>query len=246
LPSVVCKATRFNAANQLARIVHFIAAMRVFLLAVILAAFCARASAGPLTTPTAASTSTPQSSDIPEPRFAIALNSPLAWTIGWFGASAYMRLGDHVALRANVATYRYGGPGGVIGGLASAFNDGGTGYGGRILDVGIAGVLYPRRPWDGPLLEVGVLRRGRDVYMWPEFDPRVTTRSTTYAGRALVGWSWLFGPHMFIAVAAGLSVGREAGRETTMPDYGDATTKPLRRRQIDGESYLRFGVAFGH
>jgi hypothetical protein len=72
-------------------------------------------------------------------------------------------------------------------------------------NVGIAVVWYPRRAWDGLLLEAGVLRRARDVYVWPEFEEKTFTRSTEYAGRALIGWSWLIREHLFIAIAARLS-----------------------------------------
>jgi hypothetical protein len=71
--------------------------------------------------------------------------------------------------------------------------------------------------WDGFLLEVGALRRERDVYVWPESESQTFTRSTEYAGRALVGWSWLIHQRAFIAIAAGLSVGYESGNDTTIP-----------------------------
>ena len=43
----------------------------------------------------------------------------------------------------------------------------------------------------------------------------IETHATAYAARGLVGWSWLFAKHVYIATSAGLAVGRYAGRETT-------------------------------
>jgi hypothetical protein len=212
----------------------------------ILCALCARASATPAGNPISASASPKESTEVPQARFAIGVNSPLGWLVGSFGASAYVRLGDHFAARANVARFRNAGPGGLLGATATAFVDGETGYKGRLFDVGIGGVWYPRRPWDGFLLELGVLRRDRHTYVWPEFEPQVATQTTTYAGRALVGWSWLIGQHMFIAVAAGVSSGRETGHEISTDDYSRTTmTRAVDHQRLGGEGYLRIGVAFG-
>lgn len=72
------------------------------------------------------------------------------------------------------------------------------------------------------------------------------TRSTTYAQRVMIGWSWLISRHAYVAVAVGLSAGIESGTERTVPDPSRmATTTEIERPQIDAEGYLRFGLAFG-
>jgi hypothetical protein len=185
------------------------------------------------------SPATPAASEVLPPRFALGLSSPVGWPFGSFGASGYMRIDWHFAVRANIAT-RTGG------GLFGDFIE--DSPGGKITDYGISGVWYPRRAWDGLLIEVGALLRARNTYASDfEADTKVTTRSTTYAGRALIGWSWQIASCMFVAVAAGGSWGRESGKATSMDaTYRDDTmTSPVRRTQFDGEGYLRFGIVFG-
>jgi hypothetical protein len=222
-------------------------AMRSFLsVLAVLSVLCPRARAEPAAAPAAASASAPASTpaEIPATRFAIAVNGPHGWAIGSLGASAYVRLGDHFAVRGNVAAYRDTGPVGEV--FAGFSGDDGTGYGGSIFDVGIAGVWYPRRAWDGLLVEAGVLRRARDVYVWPEFQEKTLTRSTEYGGRALIGWSWLIHEHLFIAIAVGLSKGRESGHDTTMvTSRSPMITSTLDRWQTEGEGYMRIGWVFG-
>jgi hypothetical protein len=181
--------------------------------------------------------------ETPSSRFALAVNAPLGWAIRSFGVSGYVRLDEHLAVRGNLASYQNSD---LIGGTVGAImGGGGTGYGGTIFDVGIAGIWYPTRMWDGFLLEVGALRRDRDVYVWPESESQTFTRSTEYAGRVLVGWSWLVGQRAFIATAMGLSVGYESGNDTTTPDRMPTITKPVHRGRNDGEGYIRIGVMFG-
>jgi hypothetical protein len=192
--------------------------------------------------PAAAAASAPVA-ETPSSRFGLAVNAPLGWAARSFGVSGYVRLGEHLAVRGNLARYQNSE---ALKGTIGAFtgNDG-TGYGGTIFDVGIAAVWYPRRMWDGFLLEVGALRRDRDVYVWPESESQTFTRSTEYAGRALVGWSWLIRQRAFIAIAAGLSLGAESGNDTTTPDRMPTITKPVQRSRSDGEGYIRIGVVFG-
>lgn len=215
--------------------------MRSFLpVLTVLSVLCPRARAEPVASPAAASPSTPASTptEMSATQLAIAVNAPLGWAIGAWGASAYARFGDHLAVRGNVAAYRNTVP------VTEVF--GGTGYGGSIFDVGIAGVWYPRRAWDGLLLEAGVLRRARDVYVWPELEEKAFTRSTEYGGRALIGWSWLIREHLFIAIAVGLSAGHESGHDTTMAaPQGPVMTSPVHRWRTDGEWYTRIGWVFG-
>jgi hypothetical protein len=179
-----------------------------------------------------------------EHRFAIAVSSPLGWLTKSFAASAYVALDRHHALRGNVAFYpNTGGPLAIVARL-----EGGTSHSGRFRDAGAAWVWYPRRAWDGFTFEAGVLARERNTRRAAEFDDITKVASITYAGRAMIGWSWLFRDRVFLSIAAGLSVGRETGTETITPDDGSATmttTRPLDRMQVDGEAYLRIGLAFG-
>ena len=96
--------------------------------------------------------------------------------------------------------------------------------------------------------EAGALRRDRATRYQYDWDPVIKTRSTTYAGRGMIGWSWLVTRHTYLAAAVGLSAGREAGTVRTLPERYSSqmpTTTEVARRQIDGEGYLRFGFAFG-
>lgn len=185
---------------------------------------------------------------------AIGVNSPFSW---WqnkltvtrsFGASLYAGLGAHHAIRANLAFYRDSkGLGTLVEGM---FGDGDVSYGGSYNDVGLAWVWYPRQLWSGFSLEAGALRRDRDTKMVDYIaDRTVETDSTTYAARTMIGWSWVIYRHVFVAVALGISVGREAGRETATVDrYDVPMTAPnsVGRVQVDGEGYLRIGFAYGH
>src|SRR5438105_1891021 len=110
---------------------------------------------------------------------AVAVNLPVGWIRGQsLGASAYVQLTRHLAARANVARYdqEWSEPG---------FED--ITHGGRILDLGLGVVWYPRRLWNGPTVELGVLDRRRDISYFPESTDVTATHTTTVAGRALVG-----------------------------------------------------------
>jgi hypothetical protein len=97
------------------------------------------------------------------------------------------------------------------------------------------------------MVEAGVLQRARDTGYQAELEDGIKTKSTTWAGRAMVGWSWLIGRHVFVALAMGASAGRETGQETIIPDLPTkmSTTRSVQRMQIDGEAYLRIGLAIG-
>lgn len=185
----------------------------------------------------------------PAPRLAIAVNSPFGWIGGnSLGASVYAGITSHVAIRANVASYA-GGPS-VLGEVISAAA-GGDGdeaeHSGRVLDLGVGVVHYSRGLWDGFTLEAGALRRGRDLVVVDDFAPayRTSTDTVTYAGRALIGWSWLIHQRAFIAVAIGASAGIETGTETTENERGEMKkSQSVDRSDVSLESYLRFGGAF--
>jgi hypothetical protein len=181
---------------------------------------------------------------------AIGTNLPLLWEdADSIAASLYVGASDHHAIRANVASYKPHGPvvADAIVGLLFDGDGSEASESGRTTDVGIGWVYYPRSLWSGFTVEAGALRRARDVRvhdsnMTPE---RVTTRTTIYAARAMVGWSWSLGRHMFIATGLGLSVGRESGTEILEVDYNRMTTREnVLRVDVTAESYLRIGAMF--
>ena len=117
---------------------------------------------------------------------AITVNSPVGWIDGASVAgSLYARVASHQALRFNVASYAYGPPN-IIGALVE---DEGA-YDGRILDISAGWMYFPRRIWDGPTLEAGVLHRSGATKVRDEFaEYEIVERDTQlFAGRALVGW----------------------------------------------------------
>jgi hypothetical protein len=175
---------------------------------------------------------------------AIGVNLPFGWFIRSYGVSVYVGLHRHFALRANVARYNAE----SLPTLAVALMAGdGGGPAGRIDDYGIGAIWFPRRLWDGPMIEVGALLRNRDTVDHPDFDDRIETQSTTFAGRATVGWSWLLQTRAFISFAVGFSAGQESGRETITPDepFSMTTTRDVKRDRGSGEAYFRFGFTFG-
>ena len=195
--------------------------------------------AQPSTTPTSHEDETP---------LAIGVSAPWGWPRDTFGASLYVGLSDHYALRGNFARYHYSAP--VLGSAASAASGGDIDfYSGQIQDVGMGWVIYPGKLWEGLMFEAGVLWRSRETGREDDADDVLKTRSNTYAGRALIGWTWRFAGSLFVAVAGGASVGYESGREThiTLANSPDAmsTTNSVHRAQVDAEGYVRVGFAFG-
>jgi len=142
---------------------------------------------------------------------AIAVDVPVAWP--WsFGASAWMGLDGHHAIRANYARYR--GPLWAIipGQLAS---DGDLEEGdippdlGHTTDVSVGWVYYPRRVLDGATFEFGALCRlnrlrdridSKNVASEEQF-------TNVHSGRALVGWTWRLSDWWLLATSIGASVG---------------------------------------
>jgi hypothetical protein len=103
--------------------------------------------------------------------------------------------------------------------------------------------------FDGLILEAGVLRRALDTRNEDDFaSPSIVeTKGTGYAGRIMLGWSWLWQKRIFLATGVGVSVGRYAGIERTaaqtyMPEY---VTNDFVRYDTVAEAYMRFGLAFG-
>jgi len=184
-------------------------------------------------------------------RIAIAVNSPISWGIGGggFGISGWAGLTEHQAIRANVASYGAGYyPVAMLAAVSSgAPPDEDCSATGTISDVGASWVYFPRKVYSGLSLEVGALRRsttkavlGCDLAA--SFD--TTRHSVTYAGRAMIGWSWMLGDHAFIAIAVGAAKGVERGHV----DQRQSDDSPLETVRVDQwtptfESYLRFGAA---
>ena len=181
---------------------------------------------------------------------AIAVNAPTGWIDGnAFGVSGYARLTDHQALRLNFATHAYG-PNPTVEVITGVLFDAefeGV-YEGRINDLGAGWQYYPRRTFDGPMLELGVLHRWGDVTQTDDFsDNEVTARDTQLqAGRALAGWSWLISNSATISFAVGASYGYEHGTETTQQMRDSLPmTCDVGEWKTTAEGYIRFGVTFG-
>ena len=179
----------------------------------------------------------------------ISTNLPFMWKdAASIAGSVHVGLSKRHAIRANVASYKN-----ELSAFASdtanllVGGDAGASFSGRTTDLGLSWVFYPNHLWRGWTLELGALRRARDVAVDDELDTpqHVATDTTTYAVRALVGWTWLIQQRVFIAAGAGLSIGRETGTEVTSSDLDRmATRTSVARRDVTAEGYLRIGVAF--
>lgn len=175
---------------------------------------------------------------------ALGSNLPLWWKhASSIAGSVSVGVADRVAIRANVATYRNHGQ--ILPDTIDLLEGGdGVDYDGRITDLGIGCVLYSQSLWDGFMFEVGAFRRARDVSRNDE-GAILARKTTVYAVRTLIGWSWRLGGFMFLATGIGLSIGRESGTETheDWPVFMPMT-KRIKEADVIGEAYLRLGVAF--
>jgi hypothetical protein len=178
---------------------------------------------------------------------AVGVNPPQSWLDGHaIGASLYVGISERHAIRANVARYQYRGLLGdtipVILGAEEV-----PSYSGHTTDLGISLVYHPRRLWRGFTWEIGALRRARDhrIEQDDADSVAVATRTTEYAGRGMIGWSWLVFDHVFVAISGGLSVGHESGTETSgrRDDAMPVQTK-VSRLVHEFEGMARLGVAF--
>jgi hypothetical protein len=93
-------------------------------------------------------------------------------------------------------------------------------------------------------LELGALIRSSD-HTEDDYDILVKRDTTTYAGRALIGWTWRIGYYGFIAVAVGASAGFERGEESSQRILEENVTKSVAAGAGEGEAYLRLGFAYG-
>lgn len=191
-----------------------------------------------------------------EHRFALSVNSPISWVAAQnVAASGYIGLTEHQALRLTAASYEFDVnlvEKGVIGLVFGGDIDGVRS--GRLLDVGAGWMYFPRRTYDGPMLELGLMRRsGATSELDSNMDPFAVERDTQrYAGRALVGWSWLIHDRVMISFAVGGSRGYETGTETTtresffFPDNMSRTeTHDVSQWSTTVEGYFRAGFTFG-
>jgi hypothetical protein len=177
--------------------------------------------------------------------YALTVNEPFGWkTASSIAASAYAQLGEHHAVRFNIASYER------LGKSASNIMDGETAYEGRLFDVSAGWMYFPRRIWEGPTFEAGLLHRSFDIADDDGFDEEIDARKGQFvAVRGLLGWSWMIRNRVMISFALGASHGYAFGTETHT-DYGYghpemSKTVELGKLETSFEGYLRFGFTFG-
>jgi hypothetical protein len=192
---------------------------------------------------------------------AAGVNAPFRWGISgndaWeaetnkaIAGSLHVGFGGHHAIRATLSSFPYADNiGGSIVGLLLNPDAESSLKQGRVNDVGAGYQWFPRRLWDGPVLEAGLLRRTIDGIEDYRFSApeHIETHAVGYAARGLVGWSWLIANHVYVATAAGLAIGRYSGTETTLPSLGDDMSEQMTgsftRWDTTPEFYLRIGGA---
>jgi hypothetical protein len=186
--------------------------------------------------------------EVPTPSEApvlVGVNTPIGWFRHSPGASVYVGISPHHAIRANFAYYHHYRMLQDLASIKSGVE--GVSYSGRVIDYGAAWVWYPGRRWQGFMLEAGTLLRDRAIRDGYE-DKVVKNWTLTLAGRGLIGWTWRIGS-AFVAAAVGLSAGYETGREQVTPETLQSmppVTSRISRLQVDGEAYMRIGFAFGN
>ena len=175
---------------------------------------------------------------------AVAINNPIMMqALRAVAVSGYVGLSNHHAIRVNVARYRYAKDGTeILAAFAGGEYEGS--HDGSFTDLGVAWTYFSRRLWDGPIVEAGILYRHADIQTKFEGEDE-TTRSHTLAGRVMVGWSWLFYDRLFLAVAAGASLGAERGAGETAREFMPLVNHDISRRTASFESYFRLGLRFG-
>jgi hypothetical protein len=184
----------------------------------------------------------------------IAVNPPVRWgDADSVGVSGYIGFKEHHAIRMNYATWKnHGDWAGTL--IGDAFFDGDGSdaeLSGRTTDIGIGYQYFPRGILDGLSLEAGVLHRSIDTRVVDEFASieDKATNAGAFAGRALVGWSWLWQKRLSFGFAVGASYGRYAGTETTsnyvLMSPASYHTESFVRYEAHAEGYLRLGFVFG-
>jgi hypothetical protein len=181
----------------------------------------------------------PKRAQRPVGSIAAAVSMPWYWPEGFIGASAYGRMTDRLAIRADFERWDYA-PTVILGGAD------GPSYSGVMIDYGLGLVYFPRRLWSGLRLELGALVRDRDTLKVADQGlERTTTVSTIYAARGLIGWSWDVHPRVFLALAVGGARGYERGRDRVMAFEKPTTEAWVSRGYGSGEVYFRVGGVFG-
>jgi hypothetical protein len=195
-------------------------------------------------------TPTPEVPALSHDSIALAVNPPIRWATEEkaFAASVYVGVLARHAIRANVARYPFQpNLGGELVAIAAGAESEAS-YDGTVSDVGVGWMYFPRRRWDGPLIEVGLLYRKTEgsVEDWFADDELVETRTSTYAARGLLGWSWLLADHFFTSFSFGLACGTERGTETgSDPDSSmSVRVSNIDRRYLASEGFWRLGVVF--
>jgi hypothetical protein len=177
------------------------------------------------------------------PRFALAVNNPAMWypyTQGGksLAISGYVGVSEHVAIRANVASYAYN--------RFANFESLDSYDEGRTTDYGLGVALYSRHRYVGAFAELGGFRRSTPSYHDVNYEDDAYGWKLEWAGRVLAGYSWELGDTLWIAAAAGLSVGHETGDDR---DYDNVKRDLIahthtNRIHAAGEWMFRIGAAF--
>lgn len=175
----------------------------------------------------------------------IAVNPPIRWFDdhdSTFAASIYAAIDEHQVVRGNFARYPYGPS--LLAGLESE-----GAWDGNVTDFGASYQYYPRRAYDGVVVEAGLLVRSSVGTAYDPFESDETSEDTKFiAGRAMIGWSWLVADHLFTSLQVGGSVGYKRG---TTSVCGDAcqydgmppVTTRIAEPSIAPEIMMRIGFA---
>lgn len=147
-------------------------------------------------------------------RAAIGVN-PVGWLMNTYGASAWLALGEHSAVRIDGTVFSWG--------------DQYESY-----EAELTLPLYPVRTFQGPFLEPGLsLRRTRgNPFVSTLEDPPSLPSARQLRGATLMfGWHWLLGERAHVAAAFGFAVLDESGARDE-------------ERESIANGYLRMGVTF--
>lgn len=180
------------------------------------------------------------------PRYALAVNSPISWLLSDSSgplaeaASGYIAINRHQVVRLNAAGYELPGYGELAIALAGAEDECSPG---KQFDAGVGWMYFPRERFSGLSLEAGGLVRRRYKNNCT-LDEDVVSTTTIVAARGLVGWNWLVRGHLYLAVAAGGSVGDERGRVVRSGYMTGPSSSRVHGIAYAPEFFVRLGWAF--